>query len=119
MPRLRAVAARWYPCSRRRARIVAASTSRTISLSGRPPPAQRREADREHAQPVVEVASEAPLAHRLGEVAVRRGDDAHVDPPGGVGADGPYLAVLEDAQQLRLDRRARLADLVEEERAAV
>ena len=52
------------------------------------------------------------------EVAVRRGDDAHVDCRLRPGADRPYRALLEDAQQLRLQSERHVADLVEEDGAA-
>ena len=41
--------------------------------------AQRWQHDLDHAQPVVEVLAEAPRLHLVLEVAVGRGDDAHVD----------------------------------------
>lgn len=42
---------------------------------------------REDAQPVIEVGAELPVARGLFEIAVRGGDDAHVDlaPPGSHG----------------------------------
>src|SRR5438093_2505925 len=81
--------------------------------------AQRREPDREDTQPVVEVRAEAAFARRLREVAVARRDHAHVDLPLAVAAHRPHLAVLQHAQELRLDGGARLAHLVEEERPPV
>ena len=45
--------------------------------------------------------------------------DPHVDLERRRAADPLELALLEDAQQLRLDRERQLADLVEEQRAAV
>ena len=53
------------------------------------------------------------------EAAVGRGDDPRVDAARQVLADPPDLAVLEHAQQLGLGARRQLADLVEEQRAAV
>src|SRR5439155_504046 len=47
-----------------------------------------------------------------------RGDDADVDPRQARAADRQHLAVLQDAQELRLEVRTDLADLVEEERPA-
>ena len=81
--------------------------------------AQRRQGDRDHLQTVEEILAEAPLSDLLGEVLVRRGDDADVDPDGAVGADRADLAVLEHPQQLHLQGGAHLGDLVEEDRAAV
>ncbi len=42
-----------------------------------------------------------------------------VEPPHAGGAERPHLAVLHDAQELRLERGHEVLDLVEEERAAV
>jgi hypothetical protein len=50
---------------------------------------------------------------------VRCGNDPHVDFNDALAADAPNLAVLEDAQKLRLHGGAHVRDLVEEERAAV
>ena len=50
---------------------------------------------------------------------MRRRDDAHVDRAQRVAADAPHLAALEHAQQLGLQRGRRVADLVEQQRAAV
>ena len=55
----------------------------------------------------------------LRQVAVRRGDDADVDLPAPVLADATHLALLERAEELRLEAQRHLADLVEEERPAV
>ena len=53
------------------------------------------------------------------QVAVGGGDDAHVDRDGSCAAEPAHHARLERAQQLRLQLERQLADLVEEERAAV
>ena len=74
--------------------------------------------NRDDVEPVVEVGAEALLLDRLLEIGVRRRDEPHVDLDRRRAADGDDLALLEDAQQLHLDRERRLADLVEEERAA-
>ena len=81
--------------------------------------AQRRDVQREHGEPVVEVGAEAAAVHLALEVAVGGGDDAHVDACARSRADALDLALLQRAQQLRLQRERQLADLVEEQRAAV
>ena len=53
------------------------------------------------------------------EVAVGGGDDAHVDRAGLRAAHALELAVLQDAQQLGLQRDGQLADLVQEQRPPV
>ena len=50
---------------------------------------------------------------------MRRGDDAHVAVARDVAADALVHALLQDAQQLHLHRQAHVADLVEEQRAAL
>ena len=53
------------------------------------------------------------------ERAIGGGDHAHVDLTPLIGADAADLAVLEGAEQLRLQVDRQLADLVEEQRAAI
>src|SRR5205823_7457991 len=53
------------------------------------------------------------------EVAIRRGDDADVHLLLRRRADRTNLALLQDAEQLRLERDRHLGHFVEEERAAV
>ena len=50
---------------------------------------------------------------------MRRRDDAHVDAPQARVADAARLALLQHSQQLHLQQRARVPDLVEEQRAAL
>ena len=83
------------------------------------PLAQRRDVQRHHAQAVEQVLAEAALAHGGVEVAVGGRDDAHVDVLGFARPDRRHLAALEHAQQLGLEVDRHVADLVEEERAAV
>src|SRR5262249_26338853 len=66
---------------------------------------------------IIEVLPEAALGDLGGEVPVRRRHDPHVDPARPAVADRHDLALLEDAEELRLHRRRHLADLVEEDRA--
>src|SRR5262249_44251159 len=81
--------------------------------------AQRRQLHADDVQPVEEVLAEAALAHRALEVAVRGGDHARVDGHFAVTAEPRELAALQDLQELRLQARVHLGDLVEEDRAAV
>ena len=73
----------------------------------------------DHVEAVEQILAEAALADLACQIAVRRGDHAHVDADGLVAADALELALLQHAQQLRLRRGRDLADLVEEQRAAV
>ena len=71
------------------------------------------------AQPIVEILSETARRDELVEPAVRRRDDADADADRLLAADALQLAVLQDAEQLRLRRLVQVADLVEEDRPAV
>ncbi len=76
--------------------------------------------DRKHVEPVsTDRRGSAPLPPRALQVAVGRGDHAHVDAQAARTADALELALLQHAQQLRLRLGRQLADLVEEQRAAV
>ncbi|MCY1408334.1 hypothetical protein D9M71_236540 [compost metagenome] len=68
---------------------------------------------------MVEIGAEMPVADAVGQVAVGRGDDPHVDVARLVLAQALDLAVLQGTQQLGLQAQRQLADLVEEQRAAV
>src|SRR5207248_11663810 len=81
--------------------------------------AQRRHAQGDDAQAVEEVFAEAPGLHLAFEVAVGRGQDARVNDDGPGRADAANLALLQRAQKFHLHGLARLAYLVEEERAAL
>ena len=81
--------------------------------------AQGRHVDRENTQPIVQVLAELSFLYRGEQIAVGRGDHAHVDFAGLRAADRLELALLQHAQQLALQVERQLADLVEEERAAV
>ena len=83
------------------------------------PLAQRRNAKWKDGEAVIEIGAEPALAHFVLEVAIGRGDDAHVDAVNTVAADTLNLPVLQGAQQLWLQFERQLADLVEEQRAAV
>src|SRR6185436_4308413 len=80
------------------------------------PLAQRRQADAVVDDPVVEIVAESLLRHLLLQVAVGRDEDAG----GHFALDRlPYPAVplrLENAEQLLLELRFQLPDLVQEDR---
>ena len=81
--------------------------------------AQRRQRDLRDVQAEEEIPPELPLLDHAREIAVRGGHDADVDLARALAADPPQLALLQDAQQLALHAGRHLADLVEEQRAAV
>ena len=82
--------------------------------------AQRRHVDRHHVEPVEQVLAKPPVRdHRL-EILVRRGDHADVDLRGvSCRRPGGSRLLAATRSSLRLQRRRHLADLVEEQRAAV
>ena len=83
------------------------------------PLAQRRHDRLDHLEPVIQVLAELAAQHHRLEVAVRGGDDADVDFDLLVAAKLGELRVLQHVEQLGLERRLHLADLVEEDRAEV
>src|SRR5260370_35557104 len=79
------------------------------------PAAQGRDLQGEDVQAVEEVLPEGPLAHAPLQVAVGGGQDADVGAAGGRIADALVLAVLDEAEQLRLERERQVADLVQQQ----
>ena len=73
----------------------------------------------EDRQAEVEVGPELAVGHRLLDVAVGCRDDPDVRPHAAGTPEALEDAVLQDAQELRLEVERQLADLVEEERRAV
>src|SRR5258708_32019666 len=80
--------------------------------------AQRRHLDWKHVQPVVQVGTEALPGHRARRGAVGRRDQPALGPDRSRAAEPLEFALLQHAQQLRLQLEGHLADLVEEYRAA-
>src|SRR6187397_1243008 len=80
--------------------------------------AQRRRAEGDDVQAVIEIGTELAAARFLGKIAIGRGDEAEIDLNSTSSADSFELALLQDAEQLRLQRGRQLADLVEKQRAA-
>src|SRR6266566_690389 len=83
------------------------------------PFAKRWQANRDDAQPVVEIGTERTSLNGLLQVPVCRGNDPHVHADGLVTADPLEVALLEHAEQLRLQLQRQIPDLVQEERTPV
>src|SRR5581483_261893 len=81
--------------------------------------AQGRQQNRNHVDPVVEIGAELAVGDRFLEVAICRAYQPHVNPNRPHAADSFELALLERAQELGLKRGRRVADFIEEERAAM
>src|SRR5205085_5297901 len=80
---------------------------------------QRRQADRNDGDPVVEVLAKRSVVRHLLEVAVCRRDHTRVDRHFIMSTYRTNTSLLQNAKQLDLHRRRHLADLVEKYRAFV
>src|SRR5690606_7464329 len=83
------------------------------------PIAERRERHRDDGEAVVHVLAQLARLERILDILVGGGDDTDVHPDLLLAAEAAEGTLLEGAQQLDLDVRLHLRDLVEEERAAV
>src|SRR5215467_1665293 len=81
--------------------------------------AKRRKADRDDIEPVVKILSKRAVRHSFLKIAIGGRDHTHVDFYVLVPADTTELAFLNDAEELDLDGRRRIADLIQEDRAAI
>src|SRR5690606_16424325 len=80
---------------------------------------QRRQEDRHHADAIIEVGAKLAFLNRLFQIAIGRADKTNVDLHRARSADALELALLQHAQQLGLEGRRDVSDLVEEQSAAV
>ena len=81
--------------------------------------AQRGQGDGHHVQTIVEILAEMAQPDLLLQVTVGGGDDADIHPQGLIAADPLHLPLLEDTQQLGLERGAAFTNLIEEQGAAI
>src|SRR5690606_32358805 len=81
--------------------------------------AERRERDGDDREPVVQVIAQLARLESLLHVLVGGGDDADVHADLLLAAEAAEGALLEGTQELDLDVRLHLGDLVQEERPAV
>jgi hypothetical protein len=81
--------------------------------------AQRRQPQRHDVEAEEQVLAEQALLDQDAQVLVGRRDDAHVGLDRRAAADGGVFALLQHAQQPRLRLHRHVADLVEEQRAAL
>ena len=78
-------------------------------------PAERRHLDVHDVQTIVQVLAELSADHELMQVAVGRGNDAHVDRYRLGAADRTDLILLQHAQQFDLQAHRHVADLIEQQ----
>src|SRR5215207_9923320 len=83
------------------------------------PVAERRQRDREDAEPEEQILAEVTLRRVRREVAIGRRDDAYVDLDRARTAHSLELLLLKNPQELRLEVQPHLADLVEQQGAVV
>ena len=81
--------------------------------------AQRRQPQLEHVEAIEQIFAQHAVANRLRGRAVRRGKHAHVEAELLASAEPARASILENAQELGLQRDRHLGDLVEKQRAAV
>src|SRR5262249_20152693 len=81
--------------------------------------AEGGDADRYDAQAVVEIFAKLLGGDHAGEIAIGGADDAHVDADDLLAADAVELAFLQDAEQFGLRCAVEVADLIEEDAAAI
>src|SRR5262245_56835602 len=80
---------------------------------------QRRNRDSNHVQAVVEVLPKSVCQNALFELLVGGGNDAHVHLEVRSAAYSGELAILEHVEELALERRMQVADLVEKDSPVV
>src|SRR5262249_47601904 len=81
--------------------------------------AQGGQAEGEHVEAVIEVAAELAIGDHRRQVAVSGRHQADIDSNGPGAAEALELLLLQDAEQLGLQLRGDVADLVEEQRPLV
>src|SRR5579862_2165499 len=79
----------------------------------------RRHVHGDAVETIVKILAETPLRDHVEWMTLGGADDAHVDAQHLVAAERHHLAVLDHVEQPRLEREGHVADLIEEERAAV
>src|SRR6202012_424320 len=83
------------------------------------PLAKRRHLHREYVQAVVQVLPETPREDGGIEIPMRRRDDAYVAENRAIAADTLEAPLLKNPQQLHLHLQRHVADLVQEQGAAL
>ncbi|CAG9202602.1 hypothetical protein PSP6_210220 [Paraburkholderia tropica] len=81
--------------------------------------AQRRQAHTRQIDPVEQIHAEIAGDHGTLQIDIGRGHNPHVDAPRARRAHARHLALLQYAQQFRLEWRREIADFVEKDRAFV
>jgi hypothetical protein len=77
--------------------------------------AERRDVNLEHVQPLKEVRAELSYLHQVLQGSVRRGDNATINGPFLIFANGQESVFLEDAEQFGLEFRVQVAYFVKQQ----
>ena len=72
-----------------------------------------------HRQPVIEILAKALLANRSTQIVIRGGDDADIHFARRKRSHALHFLILQNAQKLGLRGQRHVADLVQEQSAAV
>src|ERR1041384_3373091 len=80
---------------------------------------ERRYVDRKNIQAMKQVVAEGAVRNHLLQVAIGSGNYPNADGDLSIFADREHLIFLQDAEQLRLQRQVQVADLVQEQHAAI
>lgn len=80
---------------------------------------ERRNLDRYHAEPIVEILPELSGLHHLLQVPVGSRDNADIDIDIAIGTYPLYLLFLQSPQQLRLQMDRKFSDLIEKKSSLV
>ena len=80
---------------------------------------QRRQPHHQAIQAVVQIGTEAALGHHVAQVAVGGADDVHVHVHLPRGPQRRHAALLQHAQQPRLQGQRHVSDFIQEQRSAV
>src|SRR5262245_58018696 len=83
------------------------------------PLAQGRQLDARDREPMKQVVAKSAGGYLAIEVAPRRGQDADVEANSLRSAHAPDFVAIDRSEELRLERHVEVADLVDQERAAV
>ena len=81
--------------------------------------AQRWHGQVQHVEAVVKVFAKRPLSHRLAQVAVSGGDDAHIHLPRAFCADTGHFTLLQYPQQTDLGVEGHVANFIQEDGAPI
>jgi len=80
---------------------------------------QRRQWDRKHIQPIVEVAAKFVSLYHFNQISMSRGYEANVYLMSPAAAQALEFLLLQDPQQFGLQRQRNVSHLVQEQRSFV